>query len=713
MKMTISAMAMMLALASTAGAQTLDDLQWLEVPKDAKALEWAKSHTDKAASEIGAMPGHATIEAELKGLLKAADPEPTIELLGPLALKFQRSAAHPHGILSVADRDGAGVPGAWREVLDIGALSKAGEPTFDLHFSSMSQACLAPDYTHCILSLSPGGGDAVQLREFNVSTGKFVNGGFDLAAARSFSAWLDKDTLLLETSLGASLKLKTGWPATVVQWHRGTSVADAPIVYKAQPDDAIMMVTSMGVGSDPKGIISRWMDYSTTQTLVVSKAGAVMPIPWSTKQSMLLMPPSVDMNLIALMAEDTEVQGKTVPSGSLVAYNLGDSVPDNARMKAVYTPEPGTFLIDTYTGINATKDGVHLVVDRRGVKHLVDLKLDKTNWIAHALPEEPVGTSLTLGSGDPAGQGYVVTRTGYLVPSNMQMMAGGKVKATLFADQPAFDASKFVVELKTATSKDGTEVDYFLLRPKTIASGAITPTLMTGYGAFGISFAPEYFGYTVGGKSLVPWLNRGGALVLPLIRGGGDRGEAWHLAAIREKRQNSYDDFAAVTEALIKDGFTKPANIGVFGSSNGGLLAAVMGTERPDLYGAVVSDVPLIDMLRFPKMGMGAAWTNEYGDPEKPAEASVLRTYSPFHNILDGKSYPPFMVTISTEDNRVGAGHARKLAARLEQVGGKVYFFEDQEGGHGVSDPLSRPELMADRMTFLIDTLMPDHAGPE
>jgi prolyl oligopeptidase len=229
---------------------------------------------------------------------------------------------------------------------------------------------------------------------------------------------------------------------------------------------------------------------------------------------------------------------------------------------------------------------------------------------------------------------------------------------------------------------------------------------MTGYGAFGISFTPGYLDSWVGGRSLRVWLDRGGALVVPAIRGGGERGDAWHKAAMRTKRQLSYDDFAAVAEALIKSGFTTPAHLGVFGTSNGGLLAATMGTERPDLFGAVVSDVPLTDMLRFPKMGMGAAWEDEYGNPDDPADAQVLRSYSPLHNVRSGAKYPPFLITISTEDNRVGPGHARKLAARLLEVGARVYYIEDDEGGHGVSDPLERPDVMAARMTFLCESLI-------
>ena len=159
-------------------------------------------------------------------------------------------------------------------------------------------------------------------------------------------------------------------------------------------------------------------------------------------------------------------------------------------------------------------------------------------------------------------------------------------------------------------------------------------------------------------------------------------------------------------KSLVKSSFTSPAHLGVFGTSNGGLLAATMGTQRPDLFGAVVSDVPLTDMLRFPKMGMGAAWMDEYGNPDNPADARSLSGYSPLQNVRKGVHYPPFLLTISTADNRVGPGHARKLAARLLEVGSSVYFIEDEEGGHGVSDPLTRPEVMAARMTFLIDNLM-------
>ena len=224
---------------------------------------------------------------------------------------------------------------------------------------------------------------------------------------------------------------------------------------------------------------------------------------------------------------------------------------------------------------------------------------------------------------------------------------------------------------------------------------------MSGYGAFGITLRTQNFSKDMGETSIIPWLERGGLVVKAAIRGGGDRGPAWHEAARREKRQKSYDDFIAVAEDLIERGLTAAGHIGVFGQSNGGLLSSVMGTQRPDLFGAVVSDAPLTDMLRFPNMGMGAAWIHEYGDPKDEKMANVLRSYSPFHNVRDGVKYPPFLVTISTKDDRVGAGHARKLVAKLKDSGSKnAFLLEEKDGGHNMSDPFRKSRLMSQRISF-------------
>lgn len=700
--MIIRILAAAVLLVGTAQAQ--DPYQWLEAPEDPEALEWASKETQAAQVKIEQMPGYEEIEAELKTLLTVSDPPPKFMLLGTVALRFQRSADNPHGVLSVGRRSADGVPGNWREVLDVDALREAEGKAYELRFGSGSPGCLPPAYTRCILSLSPLGSDEVELRELDLVTGRFFEDGFSTSASRTSAVWLDKDRLLIEHTVGDAPTLPTGWPATVAIWTRGTPLSTAKQIFRADSGDAVMALSAAGAGVDRVGIITRVIDFSTIEHLIVQPDGTV---------EVTTLPTKVKLNagltggtrIVAQLVEPIMVAGRTWAAESVVAYDTRPNVPAERRLSLVYTPAEGEFLSDPFSGIAAGRTTVRMVLDRRGAKRIVTAARNEDGWSIDGGTPEPAGISAKFVASDPASDAMIVQREGYITPGRLELIGNGPESTVLFAEEAAFDASRFIVELETARSNDGTEIDYYLFRPRKVAKPGATPTLMTGYGAFGISFTPEYLGYTVGGKSLVPWLERGGAFAMPMIRGGGERGVAWHQAAIREKRQNSYDDFAAVTEALIAEGLTSPEHIGVFGSSNGGLLAAVMGTQRPDLYGAVVSDVPLTDLVRMPYMGMGAAWTNEYGDPTDPEMLAVIEEYSPYQNVEEGKDYPPFMITVATSDNRVGPGHARKFAARLKEVGATVYFFEDQEGGHGVSDALARPDLMAARMTFFLNYL--------
>ncbi|QNA86397.1 S9 family peptidase [Sphingomonas sp. So64.6b] len=698
MKRAAGAALIAIATALAAPATAQDALQWLEAPTDARALDWARRETRAAQATIAAMPDHATIEAELKTVLAAGDPPPDFLLMGSVTLRFQRSVAHPHGVLAVGRRAGDGAPGGWRDILDLDALRKTEGKPYELRFGRLG--CAAPAYSRCIIALSPQGGDETELREFDLITGRFVADGFRTAAGRTFAAWLDKDRLLIEHGLNGAPTLPTGWPATVALWMRGTPLSAAKIVYRAQPTDMLMSLGVTGEGAGRVGVITRAIDYSNFEHLIVRGDGSVETTPIPRKVKML----SDNIGggrIFAQLGEAATVGGRSLPAETIIAYDIAASVPAQ-RVGIVLGPTDDEFLANGY--LAPGRSGVKMVLTRRGVQRIVTATRGKDGWTRARGEAQPAGTAIGFGAIDPDSDAVVMHRAGYLLPNRLELVGDTGKAVPLYAEKPAFDASGFVTELKTATSRDGTPIDYYLVRPRTAKPGAI-PLLMTGYGAFGVSVTPEYLGRTVGGKALVPWLTRGGALAVPMIRGGGERGEAWHQAAIRGKRQNSYDDFAAVTEAIIKDGLTSPKHIGVFGSSNGGLLAAVMGTQRPDLYGAIVSDVPLTDLVRMPFMGMGAAWVNEYGDTKNPALLAAISAYSPYQNVVAGKHYPPFLVTVATSDNRVGPGHARKLAARLKEVGAPVYYLEDQEGGHGVSDPLSRPELMADRMTFLFDTL--------
>jgi len=685
-------------------ATSPDPLQWLEEPKNERALEWARKETEVSQAKIKALPEYRAVDAELRKALAATDPAPGFLLFGRFMLKFERSVRNPYGILSVAERDAKGAPGGWRQIVDMGQLREREGKRFQMRAYANFIRCLGPVFERCMIGLAAEGGDELEWREFDLVRGAFVENGFRIPTSRSSVAWMDADTLLVQHTIDAP-SLKTGWPAEVKLLKRGQPLAEARTVFRAGADDAIMTIASGSDGTGYAGVIWRAVDYSNVEHIVVRVDGSVerTNIPRSIKLG------AVDPAggyIVAQLAEPAMVDGIMAPAETVVAYDYRSGVPAEKRLSAVYTPAKGEFLTDVTGGLAVTGKAVRMVLDRRGVQRIVVATHPAAAWEISEQPPEPVGINVSLSNVDPSSDGVIVQRSGFLLPGRVDLLDGKAPPATLFAQKPAFDASRFRVDLKTARSKDGTEIDYYLLRPRKAQRRGEAPLLMTGYGAFGVAFKPDYLSATVGGKALIPWLERGGSLALPLIRGGGERGAAWHQAAIRERRQNSYDDFAAVTEKLIGDGFTSPKRIGVFGMSNGGLLSAVMGTQRPDLYGAIVSDVPLTDLVRMSYMGMGAAWTNEYGDARDPKMREAILRYSPYQNVVPGRKYPPFLITIATSDNRVGPGHARKLAARLGEAGSPVYFLEDQEGGHGVSDPLSRPELMAARMTFLIDTLM-------
>ena len=694
---------------ATARAAERDDLLWLEAPKSERALDWAREQSRETKDRLSALPIYGGIAKELDTVLKQSTPSPEITLLGAKAVRLLRDAARPHGVLQVARRGADGAIGPWKDALDVGALREREGKPYELQWYDARNLCLPPAFDRCLLRLSPGGADDAELREFDLSTGAFVADGFKVPASREFAVWLDNDHLLIAHSLFGSAKTAAGWPAIARLWHRGEPLEAARSIFEAAPTDAIMQISSLGSGSTRRGILIRALDYSTFEISLVNAAGKVsaVDLPKALKPFGVLA--ATDRDLIVQLSAPASVDGTMLPAETLLAYDANPPRGSKPRAEVVYLPREGEFLDAAFSGLVATRTGLSFVVNQHLTQRLISATPAATGWRIrdglHALP----GTALRVAGGDPMGEDFVLQTTGFLIPTKLELMRPNTEPRLIESESPAFDASRFIVEVKSAAAKDGTLIDYYLLRPRNTVAGQPVPTLMTGYGAFGVSLPPGYLDFVVGGRAFKLWLDRGGALVMPAIRGGGERGDAWHKAAMREKRQVSYDDFIAVTESLIKSGFTSPAKLGVFGSSNGGLLAATLGTERPDLFGAVVSDVPLTDMLRYPEMGMGAAWMDEYGDPKDPKYQPVLRSYSPFHNVKDGMKYPPFFITVSSQDNRVGPGHARKLAGRLEQVGAPVYFFEDSEGGHGVSDALERPDLMALRMTFLISTLMATH----
>jgi prolyl oligopeptidase len=676
--------------------------RWLEEPQGAKGLEWAKHETEITQQHLDALPRAHELHDKLKKLIEHNAAPPTYALCGRL-FRLRRDAIRKSGIIEVAESE---TPDEWKTVIDIDDLRQREDKPWQLSQAVLlcfSSVYLGGQSSRLLLGLSEGGSDETTIREFDVDQAVWVSDGFAVGPGRFSAAWLDLDHVMITHALHGGPTCNTGWPLNTYIWTRGTDLSAAKLVHSGDPGDAILYCSAVGTSQSRRGLIGQAATLADLKFHTVSLDGIVERASLPQDLSLAMFLPSTSTHLFVTTTEESTIGDKKVPKDALLAWNYTDG---QTRTSVVYVPEPGEAILDAVTGgISAGPSKVYFTLIERNTETRVVMEYVDDEWKRFQTIPTPTGASSKVQRADPYSDNIIVETSGLLTPKHFCLEnAGGSRKTDLYSQRAAFDHSKYAVETQVATSKDGTEIDYFILAPKQRREEL--PVLMTGYGAFGMNFDLSYVGPMLGGLSLALWLELGGALVVPLIRGGGERGEDWHQAALRENRQRSYDDFAAVAETIIRDGLTTPQKLGVFGLSNGGLLAAVMGTQRADLFGAVVSDVPLTDMLRFPELAMGSAWINEYGDPKVPEQAKALRCYSPFHNVKQGLVYPPMLITCSTLDDRVGVGHSRKLVARLKEVESpNVFLYEETEGGHGVSDNLMNPALMARRLAFFINNL--------
>ncbi|KAK7216064.1 hypothetical protein V2G26_004067 [Clonostachys chloroleuca] len=650
------------------------------------------------------------IEQEMQALVSSAVRTPSFWVWGRHLFRIRQDNVNERGILERCARvnDTSPKEDDWKVVIDIDELGRKENRVFEFH-SHMECCLFGPDADRLLLMLSDGGSDLVELREIDARTGQLIDGGFHTPSGRITVSWLDIDHLLISHTIYGGPKTAGDWPAASYIWQRGSDLKNVKAVFTAEPTDAIAGVCSLGPTDSGRAIINRVVDFSTFIYYIVSLDGSVEELPGlPTGSSMVLPRPTASEYLFISLSKETVVRGKAVPAGSLIAYNVSTDQPGEERLSIVYEPEEEEVNLHLWiNGLRASNSRIHFAMSKRGAEKKMVFENQNGEWqLVHSVPTS-TGSRVTIVAADCYSDDTIICESGLLCPSTYWLEDEEGKKTLLYAEKPAFDASEFILRQMTTNSEDGTEIDYLVLSPRVPKHDqGKAPVLMTGYGAYGISMPTSYLNSMLGGVSLVPWLNSGGSLVIPFIRGGGERGEAWHQAARQEKRQKSYDDFIAVAETIVRDGFTTPKHLGVYGSSSGGLLSAIMCIQRPKLFGAVVSDVPLTDMLRYTLMGMGGAWIYEHGDPKDPEMAKVLRAYSPFHNIQDRMNYPPCLVTISTNDDRVGPGHGRKFAAKIKDAGASnFYFFEDDSGGHSVSDSFKNTKLLVRRLVFFIETL--------
>jgi prolyl oligopeptidase len=677
-----------LFVASAACAdETNDPFIWLENVADDEALNWVRARNAVSTAELTATPEFATLKDRLLAILDSKERIPTVSKSGAWYYNFWRDDTNPRGLWrrTTLDEYRKEKPD-WETVLDLDELSKAENENWVWHGADFLQ----PAYQRCLLSLSRGGADADVVREFDVTTKQFVDDGFTLPEAKSQVSWRDIDTLYVGTDFGPDTLTKSGYPRICKQWKRGTSLDDASLVFEGQPDDV-----SAGAFWDltpgyEREFARRSPSFFTNETFV-RRDGKFVKI---DKPDDVLVSVAREWMFFTLR-KDWTIADKSYRAGSLLAIPFDAFFEGSRAFDVLFEPRERKSL----AGFSPTLHHVILNELDNVANRLYVLTPADGRWTRKALPVAAPFSSVRANAIDPdESDDYFLNVSGYLTPASLYFgTVGGKPAEKLKSTPAFFDADGLEVTQHEAVSKDSTKIPYFQVARTKVKLNGSNPTLLYGYGGFQLSMTPGYQASTG-----AAWLEKGGVYVVANIRGGGEFGPKWHQAALKENRHRAYEDFAAVADDLVKRKVTSSEHLGAMGGSNGGLLMGNMLTLYPDRFKAIVCQVPLLDMQRYHKLLAGASWMEEYGDPDKPDEWTFLSTFSPYHNVKTGVAYPRTLFTTSTRDDRVHPGHARKMVARMSQLGHDVLLYENIEGGHGgAADNKQAAFMSALAYTFL------------
>ncbi|MBI3285530.1 MAG: S9 family peptidase [Burkholderiales bacterium] len=614
-----------------------------------------------------------------------------------MANSTARAARHPRGVWRKTTLDDyRKAQPQWETVLDIDALAKAENENWVFKNSN----CREPAYDRCLIELSHGGADAVVLREFDLASKSFVKDGFTLPEAKMTLDWRDKDTLFVATDFGAGSLTDSGYARIVKEWKRGTPLSAAKTLLQGEKTDMGVSAYSSKHGGIRHEIVHRGVTFYTAESFLRE----------GDKLSKLDIPERSGFSFfgtqfIVMPREAWTTGGQTYASGSVLAIDFEAFQKGERNFTVLFQPSDST----SFTNATSTKNFLLLQSLDNVKSSLKEWKFADGKWTSRQVSLPTMGAVGVSALDEEHSDDYFLSYSDYLTPSVYLLAhAGNDARESLKSAPAFFDAKPYEILQKFATSKDGTQVPYFMVKRKDVKLDGNNPTLLYGYGGFQISLTPSYSGEI--GKS---WLEKGGVYVVANIRGGGEFGPRWHQSALKENRQRAYDDFAAVAKDLIASKITSPKHLGAMGGSNGGLLAGVALTQHPELFNAVVSQVPLLDMQRFNKLLAGASWMGEYGNPDLANEWSYISRYSPYQNVKTEVKYPNVLFITSTRDDRVHPAHARKMAAKmLDQGHDNVWYYENIEGGHGgAANNAQRADMRAITYSFLWNMLKWDNAA--
>jgi len=659
---------------------------WLEDVDSERSMEFVNQHNTGSVDVLNKLPTYQPIYDKCLEIYNSTDRIVYPTTYGDFIYNFWQDKEHVRGIWRRSPKADyiAGNP-KWEILMDIDAMSEAD----GVKWVYKGAAGLYPKYDRFLVSLSNGGGDAVVIKEFDVNKKAFVENGFTVEEAKGGVSYIDENTVIISTDFGPGSMTTSGYPSQAKVWKRGTALKDATLIYTGDINDVGAWGGVMRDGAKAYTIISRAITFYTSETYVWMDNKAVkLELPEDAESNGF-----INNQYIIALKSDWTVRGVTYKQGDLISLDFTELLKGVYQIQLIYRPDE----FSSISGVSATKNKLLLELISNVNGELYVYTFSQNVWTKEKVKAPEYG-KISVVDADEFSDKYYFNFANFLTPTTLYYAdaASGDVKA--IKSLPAyFDGSKFKVEQFKATSADGTLVPYFIVSSKTAANNGHNPTLLYAYGGFESSSLPFYSG-TVG----TAWLERGGVYVLANIRGGGEYGPKWHQAGLKEKRQNVYNDFHAVAEDLIKRKITAPEHLGIMGGSNGGLLMGVAFTQRPDLYKAVVCQVPLLDMERYNKLLAGASWMGEYGNPDIPEEWAFIKKYSPYHNLKENEAYPEVFFTTSTRDDRVHPGHARKMVAKMESMGYKVYYYENIEGGHaGASTNEQRAKSAALEYSYL------------
>lgn len=655
-----------------------DTRMWLEEVEDEKALEWVRERNANAIDAIG----EPSAQPEYKRLLDIMDSNEKIPFIGrvlnDLYYNYWQDENNVRGIWRRCTLDEFRKPQPdWEIVLDMDALGAAENVSWVWAGSTVLDEGEDVRKDRVMISLSPGGSDATVAREFDLDKKQFVpeeENAFVLPEAKSRFSYKDRDTMLVGGVFGDDELTDSGYPRSVYEWKRGTPLSDAQKVYEGEKTDVAVSGFAYLDRGERYEMRMRSITFYTSSYEIKQGDGSFADVP---------VPEDAQIGTFAdQLLIDLRSPWLGHAAGAQLAAPLKEFVEseDDEARKAMLTVLFAPTDTCSLEGASETRNYLIQSVLDNVVTELRFWKYDKGKWsLERSHKEEGLLSPQVSGvNGDYSDDIWFIT-SGYTQPTTLLLAeASNPQEQEKLKALPAFyDAEGLTTEQHFATSEDGTKIPYFLISKEGLQRDGSTPTLLYGYGGFEISQTP---GYSAGvGAS---WLEKGYAYAVANIRGGGEYGPRWHQAALKENKKKSYEDFEAVARDLIARGITSPEKLACQGGSNGGLLTGNMLVRSPDLFGAIVCQVPLLDMYRYHKLLAGASWMGEFGNPEQDWE--FLQQYSPYHNIEPDAKYPPILFTTSTRDDRVHPGHARKMVRKLLDLGkGKTYYYENIEGGHG------------------------------